>query len=335
MYESEVDAAKAHDRAARFHFAENAVCNFESEQEADRQAALHKQRQLIEQQQLVEEHPHAHLHGGSFSVGREEFDDLEEYHRGLEEPCSSEEDQCGADGDVEESGDGYGYDEDCTRSSRSMSSSSISTGSVSDEFNQPAAATSCNGQEVVVTAAEAVAVAAATVNSAPASVPSAVVRPAPIAVVGGGEANVPQRARFSSGMSSCESDNDFAGVTASALLEPPASEGMGFPYAEDLLGYEMQSWFCCKDEDDQSMLLNQQPFGAVVHSKQQQSHNLHHQASTGGVGPHLGWSFGGIPPSLSDGYSRSSSGSMSSSLSCDDDYVPSALPPLMGMTTES
>lgn len=334
MYESEVDAAKAHDRAARFHFAENAVCNFENEQEADRQAALHKQRQLIEQQQLVEEHPHAHLHGGSFSVGREEFDDLEEYHRGLEEACSSEEDQCGADGDVEESGDGYGYDEDCTRSSRSMSSSSISTGSVLDEFNQTAAAASRNGQEVAVTASRAVAGAGA-VNCAPVSVPSAVVIPMPIAVGGGGEANVPQRARFSSGMSSCESDNDFAGVTASALLEPPASEGMGFPYAEDLLGYEMQSWFCCKDEDDQSMLINQQPFGAGVHSKQQQQQSHHQASSAGGIGPHLGWGFGGIPPSLLDGYSRSSSGSMSSSLSCDDDYVTGALPPLMGMTAES
>ncbi|CAN0277509.1 unnamed protein product, partial [Ectocarpus sp. 12 AP-2014] len=59
---------------------------FDSEHEADRQAVIHKQRQLLQQQQLAEDpaaaaaaahhhHHHAQLHGGSFSVGREEFDD--------------------------------------------------------------------------------------------------------------------------------------------------------------------------------------------------------------------------------------------------------------------
>ena len=261
-------------------------------------------------------------------MGREEFDDLEEYHRGLEEASTSEEDQFGADGDEEESGDAFG--EECPRSSRSMSSSSISTSSASDDIKN-ATNTHCKGQEVTATSSALVAPAPIAPFSAFAS--TALARPAPI-TVGGGDCSlqVPQRARCSSSMSSCESDSDFVGVTAAALLEPPASEGMGFPYAEDLLGYEMQSWFCCQDEDDpQSMLQNQHPFGGRGTSvQQQQSH--HYQPSAMAAGANLGW--GGLSPTYSDGWGRSSSGSMSSSLSCDDEYVPTALPPLLGMSAD-
>lgn len=36
MYESELEAAKAHDRAARFHFPDKSMTNFNTEAEADR-----------------------------------------------------------------------------------------------------------------------------------------------------------------------------------------------------------------------------------------------------------------------------------------------------------
>lgn len=36
MYESELEAAKAHDRAARFHFPDKSMTNFDTEEEADR-----------------------------------------------------------------------------------------------------------------------------------------------------------------------------------------------------------------------------------------------------------------------------------------------------------
>lgn len=36
VYESELEAAKAHDRAARFHFPDKAMTNFNSEEDADR-----------------------------------------------------------------------------------------------------------------------------------------------------------------------------------------------------------------------------------------------------------------------------------------------------------
>ena len=126
-----------------------------------------------------------------------------------------------------------------------------------------------------------------------------------------------------------ESDSDYAAAagvaTASPLIpdaeQPSAQEGMGFPYAEDLLGYEMQSWYCCQDDDDrspassggapyESQLQQQQPFMG----RQQQSEELWGSA----VGANLGWAFGDFPQAYSDGGSRASSGSMSSgSLSCD------------------
>ncbi|CAM9403543.1 unnamed protein product [Choristocarpus tenellus] len=56
VYESEVDAAKAHDRAARFHFAENAVCNFENEDEADKELMLQKELESNKQEQGQEDY---------------------------------------------------------------------------------------------------------------------------------------------------------------------------------------------------------------------------------------------------------------------------------------
>lgn len=377
VYESEVDAAKAHDRAARFHFAESAVCNFDSEHEADRQAEIHKQRQLVQQQQLAEDRAHhAELHGGSFSVGREEFDDLEEYHRGMDEAtCSSEDgDGMGMDGEgceplhdneqdddgemseegVDVDGDGGGgYEEDgLGRTSRSMSSysSAMSTGSMSDgdsgagaggpnrggghSRSRSAGGGSSNSNSssprCEVTKAAAAAAAAAF---------AAAVAPTPAAAAGGNgsaDMQVQQRSRCSSGESDCSSDF----VPSSLMREVSQSstqEGMGFPVAEDLLGYEMQSWYRCQDDDDRtpassgesqfesSQLQQQQPFMG----RQQQSEELWGTA----VGANLGWGFGDFAQTYSDGGSRSSSGSMTSSnLSCDDDYLPSALPPLMGMS---
>lgn len=359
VYESEVDAAKAHDRAARFHFAENAVCNFDSEHEADRQAVLHKQRKILEQEQLVDDRAHAQLHGGSFSVGQEEFDDLEEYHRGLDEAGggSSEDD----DGDVDDCADGYELA--CSRSSRSMSSSSssMSTGSVSDDCNsrqqqqqqprreQPAA----GGDGGAGGGYEAALYARTQQQQAP---PEAAAGGVASSGGGrGGNSNVqyehrPSRGRCSSsGTSGCESDSDYApGVTTTALLrevEPSLLEGMGFPYADDLLGYEMQSWYCCQDDDDASsptaassvtQVQQQQP---LVASRRAASSNAEELwgvgATAGAVGANLGWGFGDFAPSY--GGTRDSSGSLSSSLSCDDEYeyVPSALPPLMGMCADS
>eukprot|EP00752_Nemacystus_decipiens_P001914 g1843.t1 len=364
VYESEVDAAKAHDRAARFHFAESAVCNFDSEHEADRQAEIHKQRQLVQQQQLAEDRAHhAQLHGGSFSVGREEFDDLEEYHRGMDEAtCSSEdgEEGEGMDGDGEGEGellhddeqdddgemseDGVdgdgdaGYDEEdgLGRTSRSMSSSyssTMSTGSMSDGDGAAAGGgqrggghnrsrSAGSGPRCEVTKAAAAAAAAAFAAAA--------------GDKGSGDMQVQQRGRCSSGESDCSSDF----VPSSLMREVSQSstqEGMGFPVAEDLLGYEMQSWYRCQDDEDRSPatsgesqfepshLQQQQPFMG----RQQQSEELWGTA----VGANLGWGFGDFAQTYSDGGSRASSGSMtSSSLSCDDEYLPSALPPLMGMS---
>ncbi|CAM9628490.1 unnamed protein product, partial [Hapterophycus canaliculatus] len=364
VYESEVDAAKAHDRAARFHFADSAVCNFDSEHEADRQAAIHKQRQFVQQQQLAEDRAlHAQqLHGGSFSVGREEFDDLEEYHRGMDEAATSssedggmmadeEEEDEGLEGEEplsqdgddeieegrgeedaldrhhrhhhhhhdhpseecdmsEEGGDSYGDEggED-DRAKATFTSNAMSTGSMSDgggDSNANGTRTghgsgghrpglghnrsrSANNKSLrgELTAA-ARAAAAAAFASASAVVPTA------IGIAGNVVSDQQQRGRCSSGESDCSSDF----VTPSTLLREESmssstQEGMGFPVAEDLLGYEMQSWYCCQDDEERS------------------------PASSGGGG----------------GGSRTSSGSMSSSLSCDDEYVPSALPPLMGISS--
>ncbi|CBN77225.1 hypothetical protein Esi_0038_0121 [Ectocarpus siliculosus] len=361
VYESEVDAAKAHDRAARFHFADSAVCNFDSEHEADRQAVIHKQRQLLQQQQLAEDpaaaaaahhhhHHHAQLHGGSFSVGREEFDDLEEYHRGMDEAttCSSEEDDGegldndeslhgddidddiedsvhggeeedhrrgrldgdddddelpAAEGDMSDEG-GDRYEEDGViggggTSGRSMScsySSAMSTGSMSDgggggrgHRGGHSRSRSC---EVTTVAdgsafAQAAAAAAAAVSHRGGA--------------GNGNNNdlhaqqlEQQRGRCSSGESDCSSDFVTPSLLREESMSSTTQEGMGFPVAEDLLGYEMQSWYCCQDDEERS------------------------PSTSGGT--------------YSDGGSRASSGSMSSSLSCDDEYVSSALPPLMGMS---
>lgn len=361
-----MDAAKAHDRAARFHFADSAVCNFDSEHEADRQAEVHKQRQLVQQQQLAEDRAHhAQLHGGSFSVGREEFDDLEEYHRGMDEAtCSSEDGEEGMDGegeplhgdeqddgemseegvDVDGDGDG-GYDEDdgLGRTSRSMPSSyssAMSTGSISDGdsgsgrrgggHNRSRSAGSSPRCEVTKAAAAAAAAAFATVVAPP----SAAAAGGAGAGNGSGDMQVQQRGRCSSGESDCSSDF----VPSSLMREVSQSstqEGMGFPVAEDLLGYEMQSWYRCQDDEDRSPAtsgesqfesqLQQQPFMG----RQQQSEELWGTA----VGANLGWGFGDFAQTYSDGGSRASSGSMTSSnLSCDDEYLPSALPPLMGMS---
>ncbi|CAM9283982.1 unnamed protein product [Pylaiella littoralis] len=381
VYESEVDAAKAHDRAARFHFAESAVCNFDNEHEADRQAEIHKQRQLVQQQQLAEDRAHhAQLHGGSFSVGREEFDDLEEYHRGMDEATCSSEDGEGMDealhGEDEEeeeveeeeddgreydleggdtSGEGRdadGYEDDgIGRSNRSMSnsySSAMSTGSMSDEDGGGGHGSGSGGHHRSRSAGNSprceVTLAAAAVATAAINLPAAV--PFTAAVAEGGEDGTSgnsdfqiqqQRSRCSSGESDCSSDF----VTSSALMREVSQssstqEGMGFPVAEDLLGYEMQSWYCCQDDEDRSpassgaapfdsQLKQQQPFMG----RQQQSEELWGSA----VGANLGWGFGDFAHAYSDTGGRASSGSMtSSSLSYDDDYVPSALPPLMGMS---
>lgn len=378
VYESEVDAAKAHDRAARFHFAESAVCNFDSEHEADCQAEIHKQRQLVQQQQLAEDRAHhAQLHGGSFSVGREEFDDLEEYHRGMDEATCSSEDGEGMgmdeplhgeddeerdggengldDGEMSEEGvdgDGDGFEEDDGllggggRTGRSVSSYSsvMSTGSMSDgdsggggghRGGHNCSRSAGSSPRCEVTAAAAAAAAAF----------ATVVAPPSVAIAGGGggvagnnesgDMQVQQRGRCSSGESDCSSDF----VRSSLMREVSQSstqEGMGFPVAEDLLGYEMQSWYRCQDDDDrspaasgeshfESQLQQQQPFMG----RQQQSEELWGTA----VGANLGWGFGDFAQTYSDGGSRASSGSMTSSnLSCDDEYLPSALPPLMGMS---
>lgn len=349
VYESEVDAAKAHDRAARFHFAENAVCNFDSEHEADRQAVIHKQRQLLEQQQLAENRANAQLHGGSFSVGREEFDDLDEYHRGMDEACDSEEDDHEADAEAEreEDGDGEGsgedcgdgYEEVCSRSSRSMSSScssSMSSGSMSDDCGSAHHPADSSGSASAVSTFEP-----AFYSRSPGTTAASAGTGRGGGVGNGNQLHSRDRGCYSSG----DSDGDYAtaaGVaTASPLIpdaeQPSAQEGMGFPYAEDLLGYEMQSWYYCQDDDRspassggaayESQLQQQQPFMG----RQQQSEELWGSA----VGANLGWGFGDFAQAYSDGGSRASSGSMSSgSLSCDDDYVPSALPPLMGISGE-
>lgn len=399
MYESEVDAAKAHDRAARFHFADSAVCNFDSEHEADRQAAIHKQRQFVQQQQLAEDRAlHAQqLHAGSFSVGREEFDDLEEYHRGMDEAATSSSEDGGMMGDEEEEDEGLEGEEplshDCDEGGREeedpldhqhhreecdmseeggddgdedgraaassqLASNAMATGSMSDGDNGAPAAQghraglglglghnrsrsagnnkSFRGE---LTAA-ARAAAAAAFASATSVVPTA------IGITANGvsdQRHQQQRGRCSSGESDCSSDF----VTPSSLLREESiasstQEGMGFPVAEDLLGYEMQSWYCCQDDEERSpasscsgsfgssQLQQQQPFmGRQQQQQQQQSEELWGTA----VGANLGWGFGDFAQTYSDGGSRTSSGSMSSSLSGDEEYVPSALPPLMGISS--
>ncbi|CAM9496820.1 unnamed protein product [Scytosiphon promiscuus] len=423
VYESEVDAAKAHDRAARFHFADSAVCNFDSEHEADRQAAIHKQRQFVQQQQLAEDREHhaQQLHGGSFSVGREEFDDLEEYHRGMDEAATSssedggmmgdeEEEDDGLDGEEplshdgdheidegggdedgldrqrqhhnrrreecdmsEEGGDGYGDDGDeedqPTRAvSSPFTSSAMSTGSMSDGggngnvnangarvahvsggghrlglgHNRSRSAGHNKSYRVELTAPARAAVAAAFASA------TAVLPMATGGIIGNGVSDHQhqQRSRCSSGESDCSSDF----VTPSALLREESmssstQEGMGFPVAEDLLGYEMQSWYCCQDDEERSpasssggasfgssQLQQQQPFMGRQQQQQQQQQQSEELWGTA-VGANLGWGFGDFAQTYSDGGSRTSSGSMSSSLSCDDEYVPSALPPLMGISS--
>lgn len=320
---------------------------------------LHKQRQLLEQEQLVDDRAHAQLHGGGFSVGREEFDDLDEYHRGLDEAGggSSEDD----DGDVDDCADGY--DVLCSRSSRSRSSSSssMSTGSMSDDYNsqqqqqQPRREQAAAGTDGGAGDGYEAALYARTQQPQQQEQPQAPPEAASGGVVGGGVAGVqykhqPSRGRCSSsGMSSCESDSDYApGVTTTALLrdmEPSPLEGMGFPYADDLLGYEMQSWYCCQDDDDagnpaaassatQVHQQQQQPYvGARCASSSNSEESWGVGTTASAVGANLGWGFGDFAPIY--GGTRGSSGSMSSSLSCDDEYVPSALPPLMGMCADS
>lgn len=408
VYESEVDAAKAHDRAARFHFADSAVCNFDSEHEADRQAVIHKQRQLLQQQQLAEDpaaaaavaahHHHAQLHGGSFSVGREEFDDLEEYHRGMDEAttCSSEEDdgegldndeslhgddlddeiddsvhggeedhhrrRGGLDGDdgelpaaecdmSDEGGDRYEEDGVIgggATSGRPMScsySSAMSTGSMSDGGGggrgHRAGHSRSRSCEVTAVAADGSAFAQAAAAAAAAAAVSH------RGGAGNGNNNdmhlqqlQQQRGRCSSGESDCSSDFVTPSLLREESMSSSTQEGMGFPVAEDLLGYEMQSWYCCQDDEERSpstsggasfgsQLQQQQPF--MGRQQQQQQHQSEELWGTA-VGANLGWGFGDFAQTYSDGGSRASSGSMSSSLSCDDEYVPSALPPLMGMS---
>ena len=363
-----MDAAKAHDRAARFHFAENAVCNFDSEHEADRQAVIHKQQQLLEQQQLAEDRAHAQLHGGSFSVGREEFDDLDEYHRGMDEACSSEEDEREADAEAEREGDGEGdgedcgdgYEEVCSRSSRSMSSScSSSTGSMSDDCGMASGAHHHhhhNQAEPSGSATAAVAsafepayysrVQAGTAAAAAAAASVGAGRGGGCCVGVGNDNQLDSRERGC--CSGGESDSDYAAAagvaTASPLIpdaeQPSAQEGMGFPYAEDLLGYEMQSWYCCQDDDDRSPASSGgAPYESQLQQQQQQPFMGRQQQTEelwgSAVGANLGWGFGDFPEAYSDGGSRASSGSMSSgSLSCDDEYGVSAFPPLLGISGE-
>ncbi|CAM9403110.1 unnamed protein product [Ectocarpus sp. 12 AP-2014] len=327
VYESEVDAAKAHDRAARFHFADSAVCNFDSEHEADRQAVIHKQRQLLQQQQLAEDpaaaaaahhhHHHAQLHGGSFSVGREEFDDLEEYHRGMDEAttCSSEEDDGEGldndeslhgddiDDDIEDSvhgeeeedhrsgrgrldGDdddelpaaecdmsdegGDRYEEDGViggggTSGRSMScsySSAMSTGSMSDGGAGAGAGAGGWGHRGGHSRSRSCEV--TTVADGTAFAQAAAAAAAAVAVShSGGAGNgintdlhaqqlEQQRGRCSSGESDCSSDFVTPSLLREESMSSTTQEGMGFPVAEDLLGYEMQSWYCCQDDEERS-----------------------------------------------------------------------------------
>lgn len=335
-----MDAAKAHDRAARFHFAENAVCNFDSEHEADRQALIHKERVLLQQQQLADDRVrNAQLHGGGFSVGREEFDDLEEYHRGLDEASSSEE---GGEGEGEGDGDGEGVEDgeesypsdSCvTRTSRSFSTSSLtSTGSMSDDYAAREEATtveyesSYDGRGVAVPQAAAVA-AAGVVGGRYAGGDGGVVGAGlhcdgSVPMVGGGGGRI--RGNSAGGESS---DSDFTSMSALLQdLEPTPLEGMGFPYAENLLGYEMQSWYSGHGEGSPS-------FAGPMESLSRTSLDGHvgSMDPTAAAGASVGWGFAELRQS---GRQDSSSSMSSSCFSCDDDYVPCALPPLMGMCAD-
>lgn len=321
-----MDAAKAHDRAARFHFAENAVCNFESEHEADRQALLQQERLLLQQQQLVDEstHHNTQLHGGNFSVGREEFDDLEEYHRSLDE-ASSEEGEAGEEGDES-------YDSCTPRTSRSFStSSSASTGSLSDDYPaqgetratlaQQQFDPACSRPVAVATVIPPSTGGGSTVGSSlscDSTVPVANNRNSPGRAGAAGDA---VGRGFVAGSVAGDSDGDFSPVSSLLQdLEPTPLEGMGFPYAEDLLGYEMQSFYSCQEDDRSAVdqLEALMPFGS---------------------GRQIGGGLMDAPDAvfadLGQIGRQSSTSSMScSSFSCDDNYVPCALPPLMGMCAD-
>lgn len=398
VYESEVDAAKAHDRAARFHFAENAVCNFDNEHEADRQALLHKQRQLVEQHQVAEERAHQiALHGGGFVAGREEFDDLEEYHRGLEmegASCSEE-----GEGEGEGGGDADGEGEEETeedmptfgetRSSRSLSTSSatsLSSGSMmSADDAAPAGGSGVNAAEQearphqqqhrhqqeqrsaalssswgggggvvgngnnqhnmsyqlaeqyhsgVMATAVAAAAAAGPTNSAPSSgrvsIGAGLHYDGSVNLHGqGGGASQHHHHRGMSTGSAGDSDSDFTPVSAFFQdLEPTPLEGMGFPYAENLLGYEMQSWYNCHDNDlsptnggGLSEFVDSEP---LITPQQ--------QPQRGGMG--VGWGFSDFGQPTRQGSNSSVTSAVSGFSTSDEDYVPSALPPLMGMCAD-
>lgn len=366
VYESEVDAAKAHDRAARFHFAENAVCNFNNEHEADRQAVLHKQHQLVQQHQVAEERAHQiALHGGGFVAGREEFDDLEEYHRGLEmegASCSEEGDGEGdgdADGDADGDGDAEGEEEmsafEETRSSRSFSTSSatsLSTGSLMSA--EDAANANRNGNENTPQEQHAEPMGGGSgggyaqhgvyqqtqsyYNGHPVSGGVAAA-----AAVGGagtmgaglhydGSVNVNQQHHrgISSG-SAGDSDSDFTPVSAFLQdAEPTPLEGMGFPYAEDLLGYEMPSRYNWQDNDF-SPTTGGGACGFTGTPVMGQQHQLAaEQRRMGGVA----WGFAEFGHPIRQSSSSSMASSASGFSTSDEDYVPSALPPLMGMCAD-
>lgn len=320
MYESEVDAAKAHDRAARFHFAENAVCNFDSEREADRQALLHKERLLLQQQQLADDNTlhHPQLHGGNFSVGREEFDDLEEYHRGLDE-ASSEEGE-GAD-------EGEESFEPCTpRTSRSFStSSSASTGSLSDDYpSQGELSTPPVQQQFEVNrhrpvAAAAVMTAATNCGGTVGACLQSESTVPPVAgnLCGPGAIGSGTGRDAAVGSGSGGGEGDFSPVsTLFQDLEPTPLEGMGFPYAEDLLGYEMQSFYSCQDDERSAV---------------GQLESLVQPSYLSGRPADLGEGFGDLGQL---GRQGSSSSMSSGSFSSDDNLFPCTLPPLLGMCAD-
>lgn len=351
------------------------MCNFDSEHEADRQVLLHKQRQLVQQHEVA-----AHqiaLHNGGFVAGREEFDDLEEYHRGLGmDGGSCSEEGEGMDGE----GEGDTAEEDMaegdddlstfgeTRSSRSLSTSSatsVSTGSMISADDAPATSENMNQEEPAVIGSGQVLsfqsrchVRGATpVGSALANT-SGLAAVAASGVFGGSvgaglqqDESVSTNARMGgsahnhhhhhhqldvgAGSAGESDDSDF---TPSFLqdVEPRPLEGMGFPYAEDLLGYEMQSWYSCQD-DCLSTIPSGSGFGASLTTHQQQHPfmGLQQQQSAVERGMGVGWGITEFGPTSR----QSSSSSMSSSLSgfsssCDEDYVPSALPPLMGMSAD-
>lgn len=274
---------------------------------------------------------HAQLHAGEFAVGREEFDDLEEYHRGLDEASSEE-------GEAVEEEDESSYESCTPRSSRSFStSSSASIGSMSDDyqsredpgappvqqqyeqgFGRVAAATPSTTAGMARAAGCGTTMGASLQCDLNLPVVGGARMPGVIEVVGNGVGY-----SDAAGTTSGDSDSDFTPVsTLLQDLEPTPLEGMDFPFAEDLLGYEMRTWYNGQDERSAAYQLDpltHPSFVGVRHSDR-------------GLVDSSGWGFADLGHS---GRQSSTSSMSSGSLSCDDDFMPSALPPLLGMSADT